>query len=63
LITKLIGVKWFYKSKYKPSGEIDCFKVRLMAKGYKQKPDIDYFEVVTHAAILDIVCLIISILA
>jgi len=56
-------VKWFYKSKYKPSGEIDCFKVRLMAKGYKQKPDIDYFEVVTHAAILDIVCLIISILA
>ena len=57
---KLIGVKWVYKTKYKPNGEIDHFKVRLVAKRYKQKPSIDYFEVFAPIAILDTTCMIIS---
>lgn len=42
-----------YKTKHKPSGNIDHLKVRLVAKGYKQKPDIDYFEVFALITILD----------
>lgn len=36
---KPIGVKWVHETKYKPSCEIDRFKARLIAKGYKQKPE------------------------
>nr|KYP45533.1 Copia protein [Cajanus cajan] len=55
-----IGVKWVYKTKHKPSGEIDRFKARLMAKGYKQKSGIDYFEVFAPVARLDTIRMIIS---
>ena len=38
---KPIGVKWVYKTKYKPNGEVDRFKAHLVAKGYKQKSGVD----------------------
>ena len=31
---KPIGVKWIYKEKGNASGEIEHYKVRLVAKGY-----------------------------
>ena len=52
---KPIGVKWIYKTKYKPIGEIDCYKVRLVVKGYKQKVGIDYFEVFAPVARFDLI--------
>lgn len=55
-----IGFKWVYKTKYNPKGEIDCFKAQLVAKGYKQKPDIDYFEVFASVARMDTIHMIIS---
>lgn len=48
-----IGVKWVYKTKFKPTREVDRFKARLVVKGYKQKAGIDYFKVFASVARLD----------
>lgn len=39
---KTIGVKWVFKTKFNEKGEVDKYKARLIAKGYKQKYGIDY---------------------
>jgi len=44
-------------------GEVDRYKVRLVAKGYKQKYDIDYEKVFAPVAHLDTVRLLISLAA
>lgn len=52
-----------YKTKYISNGEINHFKARFMAKGYKQKLYINYFEVFAHVARLDTIRMLISISA
>ena len=41
---KTIGCKWAIRKKLKPDGSIDKFKARLVANGFKQKVDIDFFD-------------------
>ncbi|XP_068483448.1 uncharacterized protein [Phaseolus vulgaris] len=41
---KLIGCKWIFKKKYHPDGSIQKYKARLIAKGFTQKHNIDYFD-------------------
>ena len=38
----LIGVKWVFKLKYK-NGEYERHKARIVALGYQQRKNVDYF--------------------
>ncbi|KAH9740738.1 retrovirus-related pol polyprotein from transposon RE2 [Citrus sinensis] len=42
--TKIVGNKWVFRVKYNPDGSVSKFKVRLVAKGFHQTYDIDFFE-------------------
>jgi len=41
---KPIGCKWIFKKKYHPDGSIEKYKATLVAKGFTQKHNIDYFD-------------------
>jgi hypothetical protein len=57
---KPIGLKWVYKLKKNPSGEIVKHKARLVAKGYVQRQGIDFEEVFAPVARLESVRLLIA---
>ncbi|GKV25016.1 hypothetical protein SLEP1_g34527 [Rubroshorea leprosula] len=57
---KTIGVKWVYKTKLKENEEVDKYKARLAAKGYKQEFRVDYQEVFSPVARHDTIRLVIS---
>ena len=40
-----VGCKYVFKTKFKPDGSIDKYKVRLVAQGFLQREGIDYNEV------------------
>jgi hypothetical protein len=40
--SNIIASKWVFKIKYKGDGNLDKYKARIMAKGYKQHFGINY---------------------
>nr|KYP42659.1 Copia protein [Cajanus cajan] len=58
---KLVGCKWVYKIKYTGNGEIDKYKVRLVAKGYTQVEGEDFKETFAPVAKMTIVHCLLSI--
>ncbi|KAK4400755.1 Retrovirus-related Pol polyprotein from transposon TNT 1-94 [Sesamum angolense] len=42
--SKALGCKWILKRKYNADGSIDKYKTRLVAKGFKQKESLDFFD-------------------
>ena len=39
-----IGSKWCFKVKCNADGSLDCYKARMVAKGYSQCPGFDFKE-------------------
>jgi len=60
---KAIDVKWVYKIKVKANGEIDRYKLRLVAKGFEQKEGYDYEEIFSPVARMETMRLIIALAA
>ena len=42
--SKFIVCKWVFRRKYNTYGSLQTFKATLVAKGFKQKEGIDYFD-------------------
>lgn len=40
----VVGCKWVYRIKRNPNGSINRYKVRLVAKGFHQQPDVDFVD-------------------
>nr|GEY80506.1 retrovirus-related Pol polyprotein from transposon TNT 1-94 [Tanacetum cinerariifolium] len=57
---KPIGVKWVYKKKMNDTGEIQRYKARLIAKGYRRKAGIDYDEISAQVARMETIRLLVS---
>ncbi|GJT74019.1 zinc finger, CCHC-type containing protein [Tanacetum coccineum] len=60
---KAIGLKWVFKTKRDAKGKIIKYKAQLVAKGYVQEQGIDFDEVFTPVARIEIVRLILALAA
>ena len=57
---KAIDVKWINKVKMNPKEEVTWHKTRLVAKGFLQKKGIDFDEVFTLVARIEIIKLVVG---
>lgn len=55
-----IGAKWIYKTKLNPNGSIQKHKARLVARGFTQKPSIDFYKIFAPIARLETIRILIA---
>ena len=60
---KAIGLKWVYRVKRDPTGNVDKHTARLVAKGYVQRQGVDFEEVFALVARMETVRLLLALAA
>jgi len=60
---KAIGLKWVFKVKKDPDGNVVKYKARLMAKGYAQRQGVDFDEVFAPVARIETVRVLLALAA
>ena len=58
---RVIRCKWIYKKKRGVDGNIETYKVRLVARGYTQREGVDYEETFSLVAMLKSIRILLSI--
>ena len=58
-----IGCKWVYKRNRGVDGNVETYKVKLMAKGYSKKSGFDYEETFSSVGIIKSIIILLSITA
>jgi hypothetical protein len=41
----IISIKWLFQQKYNANSTLECFKARLVARGFIQQAGLDYNEI------------------
>ncbi|KAL0386354.1 UNVERIFIED_CONTAM: Retrovirus-related Pol polyprotein from transposon RE2, partial [Sesamum latifolium] len=58
-----VGCKWVYKCRLGADGEVTAYKARLMAKGYTQRPGVDFDETYSPVAMAKSIRILLAIAA
>ncbi|KAM2750781.1 hypothetical protein EV2_000015 [Malus domestica] len=56
-----VGNKWVFKGKIGADRNMDTYKTRLVAKGYRQREGIDYEETFSHVAMIKSIRILLAI--
>ncbi|KAL0406059.1 UNVERIFIED_CONTAM: hypothetical protein Slati_3919800 [Sesamum latifolium] len=58
-----VGCKWIYKRKLGADGEVTAYNARLVAKGYTQRPGVDFQETYSPVAMAKSIRILLAIAA
>jgi hypothetical protein len=57
---KEVGLKWLFKIKYNEDGNIQKHKFRIIAKGYPQRPGVDFTETFAFVARMETIRIVLA---